>query len=68
MSLPTGVKVSAATSVGYDAMRALATPDDQAFVFASTDDSLQMQVSTNLLGRVQICVLAGSIPGYSACQ
>jgi type IV fimbrial biogenesis protein FimT len=67
VSLPTGVKVDASTTVSYDAMRALAVPDEQSFVFASSDDSLQLQVSTNLLGRTQLCVRAGSIPGYSAC-
>jgi prepilin-type N-terminal cleavage/methylation domain-containing protein len=67
VSLPTGVKVSALTTVSYDAMRALADPEDQSFLFASSDDSLQLQVSTNLLGRTQQCVRAGSIPGYSAC-
>jgi type IV fimbrial biogenesis protein FimT len=67
VSLPTGVKVDASTSVTYDAMRALADPADQNFVFASDDDSLQLQVSSNLLGRIQLCVRAGSIPGYSAC-
>jgi prepilin-type N-terminal cleavage/methylation domain-containing protein len=67
VSLPTGVKVSASTTVTFDAMRALADPADQDFVFASTDDSLQMQTSINLLGRIQQCVAAGSIPGYRSC-
>jgi len=67
VTLPIGIKVTASTGLSYDAMRALAEPAGQAFVFASTDDSLQLRVSSNVMGRVQQCVLTGSIPGYSAC-
>jgi type IV fimbrial biogenesis protein FimT len=67
VSLPSGVKVSPGTAVSFDAMRALADPADQEFVFASTDDSLQMQIAINVLGRIEQCVAAGSFPGYSAC-
>lgn len=67
VTLPTGIKVDASTSVTYDALRALADPAEQNFVFASTDDSLQLQVSSNLVGRVQLCARAGSLPGYSSC-
>ncbi|HEX5683800.1 MAG TPA: GspH/FimT family pseudopilin [Ideonella sp.] len=67
VTLPPGVTVTASTSVAYDAMRALAQPADQAFVFAASDDSVQLRVSSNVMGRAQLCVLAGSVPGYSAC-
>jgi type IV fimbrial biogenesis protein FimT len=67
VSLPTGVKVTPSTEVAYDAMRALADPVDQAFVFAATDDSLQLRVSSNVMGRAQLCALSGSVPGYTPC-
>ena len=69
VSLPTGVSITAATAVTYDAMRALATPAAQTFLFQSSGvgNTAQLRVSTNVMGRVQLCVPSGSIPGYPAC-
>ena len=67
VALPPGVTVTAQRSVQYDAMRALAAPEAQSFVFATSGGGSQLTVVTNVMGRVQYCSPSGSMGGYPTC-
>jgi type IV fimbrial biogenesis protein FimT len=65
VTLPSGVTLTAEASVSYDALRGMA----QATVFnaAITGVSGNLRVSTNAVGRVQVCTPSPAFGGYATC-
>lgn len=65
VTLPTGVTLTADATVSYDGLRGMA----QATVFnaAITGVSGNLRVSTNAVGRVQVCTPSTAFGGYAAC-
>ena len=65
VTLPSGVTLTADASVSYDALRGMA----QAAVFnaAIAGVSGNLRVSTNAVGRVQVCTASPAFGGYAAC-
>ena len=65
VSLPAGVTLSADSRVSYDALRGLS----QATTFTAAASGLMptLRVSTNALGRVQVCAPTGKFGSSPAC-
>ena len=65
VSLPVGVTLSAGATVSYDALRGLS----EATTFAASVSGLArtLRVTTNALGRVQVCAPAGKFGSSPAC-
>ena len=65
VTLPTGVSLTADATVSYDALRGMA----QATVFNATITGVRgnLRVSTNAVGRVQVCTPSTAFGGYAAC-
>ena len=65
VTLPSGVTLTADASVSYDALRGMA----QATVFnaAISGVSGNLRVSTNAVGRVQVCTPSTAFGGYARC-
>ena len=65
VTLPTGVTLTADASVSYDALRGMAPAT--VFNAAVTGASGNLRVSTNAVGRVQVCTPSTAFGGYAAC-
>lgn len=65
VTLPTGVSLTADVTVSYDALRAMA--EATVFDAAVTGVSGSLRVSTNAVGRVQVCASSNGFGGYTAC-
>lgn len=65
VTLPAGVTLTPGAIVSYDAMRGIS----QATAFTAAAAGLEptLRVSTNALGRVQVCAPAGGFGGSPAC-
>ena len=65
VTLPAGVSLTADATVSYDALRGMA----QATVFNATITGVRgnLRVSTNAVGRVQVCTPSTAFGGYAAC-
>jgi len=65
VTLPTGVTLTADASVSYDALRGMAPAT--VFNAAVAGASGNLRVSTNAVGRVQVCAPSTAFGGYAAC-
>ena len=65
VTLPTGVTLTADATVSYDALRGMAPAT--VFNAAITGISGNLRVSTNAVGRVQVCTPSTAFAGYAAC-
>lgn len=65
VNLPGGITATNGVTVTYDQLRG--TSDVQQVTVSSTRTAAQLQVNTNIMGRVSICSPNGSLKGYTAC-
>ena len=65
VSLADSLTLTASVTVTYENIRGTANAAD--ITISSTNSSDKIRVSTNIMGRVQMCIPSGQIAGYSAC-
>jgi len=62
----TGVSIAEGTvTVSYDAMRAMANAAD--VTLSAAGGATQLRVTTNVMGRVQMCSPGHTLPSYPSC-
>lgn len=65
VTLDPALSLTAAQTITYDPLRGLA--NSVTLVVTSSRTTAQMQVSTNAMGRVELCSPSGSLKGYKQC-
>lgn len=66
VDLPDGITATNAVTVTYDQLRGTANAV-QITLSNTPRTAAQVQVSTNIMGRVSLCTPNGSLKGYTAC-
>lgn len=66
VQLPTGVTVTANVTRTYEGFRGTAG-GDATIDIASTNTAGQLRITSNFMGRVQMCSPSGSLKGYATC-
>lgn len=65
VNLPTGITATNGVTVTYDQLRG--TSDVKQITIATTRTAAQLQLDTNIMGRVSICSPSGTLKGYTSC-
>ncbi|HSV69761.1 MAG TPA: GspH/FimT family pseudopilin [Methylibium sp.] len=67
VTLPTGITVTASTTLTYTALRGIPNQSDVTINVTSTRTAAEMRLISNFMGRVQLCSPSGSLKGYTTC-
>lgn len=65
VALPSGVSFTGGVTVTFDPLRGLANA--ATLTSASSGTSAQLRISSDVMGRVQMCSPAGGFKGYVSC-
>lgn len=65
VTLATSLTITASTTVTYENVRG--TSNAASLTISSSNSTDQIRVTTNIMGRVQMCIPSGQLPGYSSC-
>lgn len=66
VTLPSRITVTANVVRSYDPLRGT-TGGDATIDIASTSTAGQLRITSNFMGRVQMCSPSGSLRGYTSC-
>ncbi len=65
IDLPAGITATDAITVTYDQLRG--TANAVQITLSNTRTAAQLRLDTNVMGRVSICTIGGTLKGYTTC-